>query len=315
MIPIFDNSVYEWGMNLIIAIQKIQNDFLTMVMQAISLFSDPLFYVFFMVVLFWCIDEKKGFKVGMLILFSASLNSSLKNFLQVPRPYVENPTVAIGDTHGFSTPSGHSQGSAVFYPYIATLLPLQNKKQASKRACKLLFALAIPFVIGFSRVYLGVHYPSDVLLGWTIGFLISAGAILFFPLIEKKLASLRYSLKILIVAIIALILNYIGPHDTSMAGLFLGFGAGYIFLLEKGGFDAATGIFWQKLLRVTSGILVMGLVYSILKLVLPGEESANYQLYKFLRYTCVGFFGSFVLPKLFIAMRIALPRKQEVTHE
>ena len=315
MIPIFNNSVYEWGMNLIIAIQKMQNDFLTMVMQSVSFFSDPIFYLMFMVVLFWCVDEKKGFKAGMLILFSASLNSSIKNFLQVPRPYVVNPTVAIGDTHGFSTPSGHSQGAAAFYPYIATLLPRKNEKQGVEITKKLLFALAIPFVIGFSRVYLGVHYPSDVLLGWTIGFLISAGAILFFPVIEKYIAPLRYSLKILVIAIIALGFNYIGPYDTSMAGLFLGFGAGYILLLEKGGFDAKTGMFWQKLLRVTCGVIVMGLIYSILKFVLPGEGSENYQLFKFLRYATVGFFGTFVLPKLFIAMRIALPRKQEVTNE
>ncbi len=305
MVQVFDNSVYEWGMNLIITIQKIQNVFLNILMEVISFFATEPFFILFIAILYWCFDEKKGFRVSMIVLFSASINTSIKNFLQVPRPYVLNPDVAIGNTHGFSTPSGHSQGSATFYPYIATFLPRKNR---------ILFALLIPFIIGFSRIYLGVHYPSDVLLGWTIGFLISTGAILFFPVIEKYTASLRASFKILLLAIIALLLNYIGSKDTSMAGLFIGFGGGYVFLLEKGGFDAKTGPFWQKLLRFTSGIIILATVYFLLRLVLPGENSENYQLFKFLRYACVGFFGSFVLPKLFIAMNIALPRKEEI-HE
>ena len=315
MIQVFDNSVYEWGMNLIISVQKMENAFLNILMETISFFSDPIFYLLFIIVLFWCIDEKKGFKVSMIVLFSASLNSSIKNFLQVPRPYVINPDVAIGNTHGFSTPSGHSQGSASFYPYIATLLPRKNKNKGRELWGRILFALAIPFVIGFSRIYLGVHYPSDVLLGWTIGFLISTGAILFFPVIEKYISPLRASFKFLLLAIIALIFNYIGPKDTSMAGAFLGFGGGYILLLEKGGFNANAGLFWQKLLRISSGIIILAIVYYVLKIALPDENNANYHLFRFLRYEAIGFFGSFVLPKLFILMHIALPRKKEETNE
>lgn len=315
MIPLFENSVYEWGMDLIIAIQSIQNTFLNFLMEFISFFGDPIFYVLFLIILFWCVDEKKGFRVSMIVLFSASINTSIKNVLQVPRPYVANPSVGIGDTHGFSTPSGHSQGSAAFYPYVATLLQKKDEKRALELTGKILFALGIPLLIGFSRVYLGVHYPSDVLLGWTIGFLISAGSILFFPLIQKYIAPLRASFKLLLLAIVALLLNFIGPNDTSMAGAFLGIGAGYILLTEKGGFDAKTGPFWQKLLRVTTGAIILALLMYALKLVLPGEESANYQLFRFLRYGLIGFSASFVMPKLFIAMRIALPKEKEEINE
>ncbi len=315
MVPIFENAVYEWGMNLIIALQSIQNVFFNFVMEFISFFGDQPFYVLFLIILFWCVDEKKGFKLSMIVLFSASINTSIKNYLQVPRPYVANPSVGIGDTHGFSTPSGHSQSSATFYPYVATLLPTKNGKNTLARTGKILIALAIPLIIGFSRVYLGVHYPSDVLLGWTIGFLISAGAILFFPLIEKYIAQLRASFKVLLLAIVTLALNFIGPNDTSMAGAFLGLGIGYILLTEKGGFDAKTGAFWKKLLRLICGATILALLMFVLKLILPGEESANYQLFRFLRYAVIGFSTTFIMPKLFIAMKIALPKEKEESYE
>lgn len=314
MIPIFDQSVYEWGLECIRFVQLSENAFLTVLMLAISFLSDPIAYLIALPVLFWCIDEKKGMQLGMLVLFSGSLNSGIKNFLQIPRPYIIDASVGLDVVHGFSTPSGHAQGSASFWPYAVHLFGRNfcaSKKGEKKCICRkiamFLLAIGMPLIIGFTRVYLGVHYPSDVLLGWTIGFLLSLGAILFVPKIILLLNLLPKAFKILVLALAVFFLNWIGPDDTSMAAAFFGLGFGYIFLHEKGGFDARTGTVIHKIIRILLGLAVIGFLYGGLKLIFPGDESSYYQLFRFTRYALVGFFASFVMPKVFIALKIALP--------
>ncbi len=307
MIPLFDNSVYEWGMHVIHAIQSVKNVFFTYFMIFISFLSDPLAYLSLLPIFFWCVDEKKTAKVSLLVLFSASINTSIKDFLCVPRPFIQDPAVGLIPETGFSTPSGHSQNSAAFWPY-AVFLFSKKEKVSSRFIVKLFLSVGLPLLIGFSRIYLGVHYPSDVLLGWTLGFIISLGTILFVPFLESYVIKLPRSLKILIIGITAFILNWIGPHDTSMAAAFFGLGIGYIYICDTGGYDAKAGTRIQKLFRAILGLIVVALIYTGLSFVFPLEGEANYNLFRFIRYMLVGFTASFILPKTFIAMKIGFSR-------
>ncbi|MFI3258065.1 MAG: phosphatase PAP2 family protein, partial [Spirochaetales bacterium] len=311
----FDNSVYEWGLHCIHFVQESKNSFLTVIMLGISFLSDPIAYGIFLPLFFWCINEKKALSLGLLIFFSTSINTSIKNFLQVPRPYISDPSVGLTSEHSFSTPSGHAQISATFWPYAAYLsakgiyFSKKNKKIKKsynpKQAITIALAVGMPILIGFSRVYLGVHYPSDVILGWAIGFSLSLGLILFAPKLIALFANVPKSLKTASLAVISFLLNHIGASDTSMSGLFFGFGTGYVFLSEKHGFDAKSGTLRKKILRYFLGLAILALVYVGLSLIFPGEENVNYQLFRFLKYAIIGFFASFTIPKIFIALHLA----------
>ena len=92
----------------------------------------------------------------------------LKLLVQRPRPPLEDARIVQGS---FSFPSGHAALSATFYGTIAYLLIVHVVRREDLRILVGILAGLLVLAIGISRVYLGVHYPSDVLAGWAAGAL------------------------------------------------------------------------------------------------------------------------------------------------
>lgn len=123
----------------------------------------------------------KNKKINILIWanlgISALLNQILKRIVQRPRP----TEFRIIDESGYSFPSGHSMVSAAFYGFLIYLIYKNVKNQYLK--CGLITVLSLLIIlIGTSRIYLGVHYTSDVLAG----FLIAISYLIIFTHLVKK---------------------------------------------------------------------------------------------------------------------------------
>lgn len=109
--------------------------------------------------------KRYGIPVSASAIFVTALNKGVKHIFRRPRP---DAGLRLIDEGGYSFTSGHSVTSMVVY---GLLIFLVRKYAGDKRTANVLTAiLAVPWAgVGLSRVYLGVHYPTDVLGGWLLG--------------------------------------------------------------------------------------------------------------------------------------------------
>lgn len=226
------------------------------------------YYVYTIPVLLWCVDYRTGLRMLAIFVVTLVLNTLLKDGFAQPRPFQVDERVVSDGEMGYGLPSGHAQLAVVFWGVIASWVD---------RAGFWWLAVGIMFLMGFSRVVLGVHFPSDVFAGWALGALtlwlylryrsdleawlggnplvrqvgwaLGAGALVFF-----------------------LDLSFAGGHGSFNAGV-----AGFI---AGGGVGAAVGVrslsfsghgpAWQRVLRFAVGMLVMlPLMGSMQRLGLP----------------------------------------------
>ncbi|OHD78067.1 MAG: hypothetical protein A3J97_00595, partial [Spirochaetes bacterium RIFOXYC1_FULL_54_7] len=252
----------------------------------------------FLPVIFWCVDARFGIRFGLVFLFSAFTNSWLKVLFAIPRPFVLDPSVGLAHETSFALPSGHAQGSATFWGLLASRF---------RAPWGLVLAIVLPLLIGFTRIYLGVHYPTDLFLGWFLGWGIALAWYIFGDRVSRIVAKANIRLRIISAAVVALGMNALYPGDPTLAGAFLGTAIGANFCFGRIAFDAASGSLKTKAARMGLGLAGLALVYFGGKLLSPGDGSTLYPLVKFVRYALVGAWISLGAPWLFV--RLGLGRK------
>lgn len=140
------------------------SDFVTPIVKLITNFGGAIYLIGIAIFLFIIIKNKK---IGVTIIFNLGivtiLNQLLKGILQRPRP----EEFRIINENGYSFPSGHSMASMAFYGYLIYLIYKNIKNKYLKWTLITILELLI-VSIGISRIYLGVHYTSDVVAGFLI---------------------------------------------------------------------------------------------------------------------------------------------------
>ena len=148
------------------------SDFATPIAKFITKFGGAIFLITLTVILFILIKNKKiGLSIFSNLVIITGLNQLLKRILQRPRP----TEFRIIEETGYSFPSGHSMVSMAFYGYLIYLIYKYVKNKYVKWISIVLLGILI-CSIGVSRIYLGVHYTSDVLGG----FLLSISYLILF---------------------------------------------------------------------------------------------------------------------------------------
>ena len=154
------------------------NDISTSIFKVITNLSGELFLIVLTIILIIFIKDKKiKLTVPINLIIVVILNLILKNIVQRPRP----TEFRLIEEKGYSFPSGHSMISMAFYGLLIYLIYRYVKNKKLKYTLITLLSILI-FLIGVSRIYLGVHYASDVIAG----FCISLSYLMIYTNILKK---------------------------------------------------------------------------------------------------------------------------------
>ena len=159
------------------------SDSLTPIVKFITNLGGTIFLIFLTILLliiflFKFKNKKIGFAIVINIINSALLNMILKNILQRPRP----EEFRIISVTGYSFPSGHSMNSMAFYGFLIYLIYIKIENKYIKFFLISILSVLI-ILVGISRIYLGVHYTSDVLAGFLISIVY---LILYINIINQK---------------------------------------------------------------------------------------------------------------------------------
>jgi len=300
----------QWGLEIIRSVQTIANPQLTFVMRIITSIGGAQVYLL-LPIIYWCVDEKKGLHLFFAAFFTLWINLSLKFLLAQPRPFFEgyDPSVGMINESLNGLPSGHAQITLVIFFILASWV--KNKKANISYVCATLLCL----LVGFSRIYLGVHFPTDVAVGWLLGGATLCGYFLLRDKIEAFLVRGGFRAGMYATAAVSFIMILYLPSEQLLmpGGILLGVGTGYCLNRRYVGFSSnavlgRTGVkkYLTLAARLILGIAIFVLfILAIVKIFPQIMNLRNEKLFVFAFLALVGCWASVGAPWVFIKLRLA----------
>jgi len=314
----FELEIIHW-------LQSFRNTFWDLFFQFWTLFGEELVIIGILGFLYWCYNKKIGEKVGVTVFVSLVLNSVIKVIFMRPRPFVVDDTiinVRPQTSGGYSFPSGHTQGAATTFGSFAIWM---------KQSWITISSIVIIIFVAISRMYLGVHYLTDVIVGGILGIGI---AYLFYLYFKKHENPERLYKSILFISIGVFVIGYIYYLFTAkasgvetnayvlynnlegiskMMGAIVGFVIGLSFEKNKVQFENHH-VLWKNAIRFVGGVAIVMVVRLALKAIfgmIVDPESLNEGellsstiaiIFDFIRYFAMVFIGIGLYPILFKKM-------------
>lgn len=250
--------------------------------QAVTILGEHLVLAGICFLAYWCLDKKAGRYLILSLGLSLCINALLKDVVQAPRPFWQPgapEALRLETATGYSFPSGHSQAAATLYTALALRIP--------QRWVRAVLA-ALILGVGFSRLYLGVHYLEDVV----VGVLLGAGISLFMNYHLSQKGFKATTVPCALTGVLALLLvKSQGTYEA--VGMLAGILSGFWLEDRAVGFDDARGL-RQSLLRLTAGGALIGFCYRWMPF--RGEDASMATL---IRNAVVGFLATGGYPWLF----------------
>lgn len=156
-------------MNILYFLEGIRTPIGNEFFEFVTYFGQEMLLFSIICMLYWCIDKTFAYQLGLTYFAAGLCIQSLKITFRIPRPWVLDPEFtpvqsAVPAATGYSFPSGHTQGGTCLFAPLA----LRAKKLWIRLICIICFLL-----IGFSRMYLGVHTPKDVFVSMALSLFFS----------------------------------------------------------------------------------------------------------------------------------------------
>ncbi len=291
-------SILNWGIEFILWLQQL-HPALDFPFEALTFTGDELFFLVFLPLIYWCFDLYTGAHLITLFALSAYTNTAAKAIFNQPRPYQYDPRVWFyKEVDGGGLPSGHTQNAVTVWGYLAS----QYRRAWILIGCALLILL-----VPLSRMYLGVHFPQDIVGGYVLGALLLFAYVKLAPRAEAWLTdkSWQWQLSLTLVIPILMALTLQDENGITLSAVLMGMGAGFILNNHWVKF-AVEGVWWKRALRYLLGTLIMVGLWGGLKLAFASLEPAWF--FRFIRYSLMGLWGSLGAPWAFIRTGLAQPQ-------
>jgi membrane-associated phospholipid phosphatase len=287
-------------LDIVLWLQSLENWFFDLFFNAVSFLGEEYFYIAVIGLVYWTLNKRFGEFLGITLGASITFNNVAKEFFESPRPFTESSEVINkrpGTSSGHSMPSGHVQGSSTFFFSIAFF---------SKVKGLLITSIIITILMMLSRMYLGVHYIQDVIVGAVIGITIAVVMYYFFDKYkenEKQLHRFYFIIAAIFLPAFIFLMTSASANDFFKGyAILIGFIAGVIF--EKRYVKFTIDIpYSKKVIRYVLGLISMILVLTVFGqlfgLIIQGNEGVVKNLFDFVRYFLVAFVGFGAYPWVF----------------
>jgi membrane-associated phospholipid phosphatase len=329
------DNLLNSGLQIILWLQSL-GAWLSPIMKLFTFLGNEQFYLLVAPAILWCIDAPLGLRMGLFLMINGMVNAALKVAFHGPRPYWYSSNVKVlgSAENSFGVPSGHSQNGVVVWGTLADRI---------KHRAGWIITIIVIFLIGISRIYLAVHFPHDVLLGWLFGAVMLWILFRFERPVLNWIRQYQTGIQLLIIFLFSLFLilivliaqlslsgwslpmdwvnnahlafpnepeiNPLSYHNfLSATGAFFGLAAGWIWISKLGGFST-NGPWLNLILRYILGLIGVLVLYLGLGSLFPDSETFISYSIRYIRYALIGFWISGFAPWLFVKLKLASPQK------
>ena len=321
------SALQEFGIDLIVMMQQL-SPALDGIMSFFTFFGTVEFYMILIPAVYWTLNKRWGLRAFLILLFTDFVGSAFKLYLHQPRPYWISENVRLlqaKEELSYGIISTHASDPPAVLGYLA----LKFKKQWLWGV-----AVAVPLLISYSRMHLGVHFPHDVAAGWIAGLLV----LFIFVKLEERVsvglegrsigyrlgAAFAASMGYVIVALLvsAAIASSPDPagyaayteearslnHFFTLAGSMFGAMAGWTLMKSYAPFSEA-GPLAQKFARYLLGLAGIVVVLYGLDFVFDAVQAGEIVAYslRYVRYGLTSLWAIFGAPWLFLKLKLAQP--------
>jgi membrane-associated phospholipid phosphatase len=258
-------------MEFLYLLERIRVPILNEFMLLITQLGEETAFLVVALVLFWCVDKRKGYYILGVGFLGTLANQFMKLWFRIPRPWIldENFTMleqAREAASGYSFPSGHTQSAVGTFGCIA---------YTTKNKWVRFFAIMIAVLVPFSRMYIGVHTPQDVLVAAAMALIL---IFVLRPVIfgdgGKHIPVLLCIMACFAVAFLCFVEFYAFPHDIDAHNLASGIKNAYtllgamlgmcvVYIVDKKWINfSVNAVWWAQVLKVVLGLVLVLIVKS-----------------------------------------------------
>ncbi len=295
-------------------------------MKFFTFLGNEEFLLLLIPLVYLCFDKRLGARLGLLVLACDALCFLLKLAFHAPRPYwIDARVQALSPDTSYGFPSSHAQNAVALWFFLCVATQVKSWKWFA--------ATTLIFLISLSRVYLGAHFPIDVIGGGIIGALFLLAFLRFEPVLEKRFATMPLNHQILAalgatIALFALgvMLRMLVASDldpaswaawtqgearsldalASRSGAIFGLCLGLALMSRRARFEVG-GAWMNRVMRFVVGVLGLLLLKQGLGVIFPSQPEIPGLFFRFLRYALMTLWVVYLAPLLFL--RIGLARR------